>query len=170
MIKASGDLCKEKVFESVFRTHATIVRNFLIYKFGNSETVGDVVQEAFVALWKACNRVPIDKAKSFLFKAGQNQFLKLLDKDKVRSAYASIPFEVKEIEDPEFQLEHKELAEKLKLAIDKLPEGQREVFLLHRIDGMSYKEIAEALEVSLKAVEKRMHKALVKLREICNNL
>jgi RNA polymerase sigma-70 factor (ECF subfamily) len=46
-----------------------------------------------------------------------------------------------------------------------LPEKQRLVFLLSRIEKMTYKEIAELLDISVKAVEKRMHKALVSLRE-----
>ena len=56
------------------------------------------------------------------------------------------------------------------VAIASLPEGQREVFLLNRMDQMTYKEIAEFLGVSQKAVEKRMHKALVKLRKTIKNI
>ena len=55
-------------------------------------------------------------------------------------------------------------------AISKLSEGQREVFLLNRIEKKTYNEIAELLEVSVKAVEKRMHKALVKIRAIHKNI
>jgi RNA polymerase sigma-70 factor (ECF subfamily) len=68
-------------------------------------------------------------------------------------------------ETPEFLLEEKEFLDKLQVAISDLKEGQREVFLLNRIDKKTYKEIAEMLEISVKAVEKRMHLALVQLRE-----
>ena len=67
-------------------------------------------------------------------------------------------------------MEYDELSKQLKSAIGQLPDGQRETFLLNRIDKMTYAEIAELQGVSVKAVEKRMHKALVKLREICQRI
>ena len=67
-------------------------------------------------------------------------------------------------ENPEFLLEHQEFGNKLQRAIDALPEGQKTAFLMNRIDQMTYVEIAEVLEISVKAVEKRMHLALKTLR------
>ena len=72
--------------------------------------------------------------------------------------------------DPEFLLEEKELKTQLEIAISELPEGQREVFLMNRMDKKTYAEIAEILGVSVKAIEKRMHKALVKLRNTLKNI
>ena len=51
-------------------------------------------------------------------------------------------------------------------AIADLPENQRIVFLMNRLDKKTYKEIAELLDISVKAVEKRMHKALKELRKV----
>ena len=62
-------------------------------------------------------------------------------------------------------LEEEQFKTKLQHAIDKLTEGQRTCFLLHRIDGKKYSEIAEILNISVKAVEKRMHLALLELRK-----
>ncbi|MEO1255390.1 MAG: sigma-70 family RNA polymerase sigma factor, partial [Bacteroidota bacterium] len=58
-------------------------------------------------------------------------------------------------------------ASKLTEAINELPDGQREVFLLNRVEGKTYAEIAEMIGVSVKAIEKRMHHALVHLRKTC---
>ncbi len=55
--------------------------------------------------------------------------------------------------------------DKLQTAISNLSEAQRTAFLMNRIDGLKYTEIAEALGISVKAVEKRIHKALVSLRK-----
>ena len=60
---------------------------------------------------------------------------------------------------PEFQ-------QQLEATLAELPDGAREVFLLNRIDGLKYREIAELLGISQKAVEKRMHRALVSMREL----
>jgi len=64
----------------------------------------------------------------------------------------------------------KEFDQKLQAAIGQLSDGEKEVFLMHRIDGFKYREIAELLEISQKAVEKRMHKALIKLRKIIKGI
>ena len=53
-----------------------------------------------------------------------------------------------------------ELEQKLKEAMDKMPDGCRKVFVMSRFDGLKNKEIAEQLEISVKAVEKQMTKAL----------
>ena len=73
-------------------------------------------------------------------------------------------------ESPEFLMEEKEFMDKLQNAIADLKEGQREVFLLNRIDKKTYKEIAEMLSISVKAVEKRMQLALKQLREKVGNI
>ena len=63
-------------------------------------------------------------------------------------------------------MEEEEFRKRLEEGISNLPEGQRVVFLMNRIDKKKYREIAEELNISVKAVEKRMHKALVALRKI----
>lgn len=68
-------------------------------------------------------------------------------------------------ESPEYMMEKDEFALKLEKAIASLPEKQRIVFLMNRIDELTYKEIADRLEISVKAVEKRMHEALEHLLE-----
>ena len=60
--------------------------------------------------------------------------------------------------------------DKLETTISKLSEKQREVFLLNRIEKKKYKEIANQLGISLKAVEKRMHQALLVMRKEIGNI
>ena len=72
-------------------------------------------------------------------------------------------------ESPEFLLEEEQFKTKLLQAIEKLNEKQRVAFLMHRIDGKKYAEIALELEISVKAVEKRIHLALLELRKEFEN-
>ncbi len=59
----------------------------------------------------------------------------------------------------------KEFDKKLQHALSELPEKSRTIFLMHRVDGLTYREIAESFEVSVKAIEKQMSKALSLLNE-----
>lgn len=111
-----------------------------------------------------------EKAKGFLCTVANNLFLNQVARQKVRLEYTKLPHSNKNIESPDFVMEEKEFMNKLQDAIAELPDGQREVFLLNRIDKKTYTEIAEMLGVSVKAVEKRMHNALKKMRILVKNI
>ena len=166
----NNNVCNQSVFEGLFRTLAPLLRNFLMYKFQHVGYAEDTVQEAFYTLWQNCKNVSKELAKAYVYRVAQNQMIKRLEKDKVHKKYMSFQTKSENEVGPDFYLEYHELSEKLKVAIEKLPDGQREVFLMHRFDNKSYAEIAGELEVSVKAVEKRMHKALLKLRTVCKKL
>jgi RNA polymerase sigma-70 factor (ECF subfamily) len=168
--KEEQDVCQESVYERLFLSLAPLLRNFLLYKFKDLERAEDMVQEAFFIMWQNCRKVTPALAKAYLFKVAQNQFLKLLDKDKVRQKHLDFQTVQQNEQNPEFQMEYNEFEGIISRAIDQLPEGQREVFLLNRIEKKTYVEIAEMLGVSVKAVEKRMHKALLKLRKVCKEI
>lgn len=158
------NVCEEEVFNSIFKSNSKTIFNYIYYKFGNEEKAYDAVQEAFVKLWENCAKVPPQKAKSFVYKVANNLYLNVLKAEKVRLKYAD-KSEKTSNESPEFLLEEKEFKEKLDRVLNSLPENQRTVFLLNRIDGKKYAEIAEMEGVSIKAIEKRMHLALKTLRE-----
>lgn len=142
----------------------------MYYKSGNGEHSLDLVQEAFVKVFENCGKVQFSKAKSYLFTTANNLFLNTVKHQKVKLAYANQqPVEVTTEEDPQFVLQEKEYMEQLENAIADLTQAQREVFLLNRIDGKKYREIAEMLNISEKAVEKRMMGALKKLRAQLDN-
>jgi RNA polymerase sigma-70 factor (ECF subfamily) len=101
-----------------------------------------------------------------LFTVANNLFLNQAKHQKVVLKFEQRGHTQRTDEDPAFLLEEQEFKTRLEKAINDLPEGQREVFLMNRLDKMKYREIAEALNISVKAVEKRMHKALLALRKI----
>lgn len=166
MTSPQDNVCEEKVFEGLFLQLSKSLRDYLFFLCGDRQKSDDVVQDIFVKLWEKCKDVPPAKARAFLFKIAKNQFLTDVEKQKVRLRYKSEKQTKTNTEDTQFELESAEFKQKLEDAIAALPEGQREVFLMNRIQKMTYAEIAEALEVSQKAVEKRMSKALKKMRSI----
>ncbi len=159
-------ICKENIFSGFFKSHARALRNYLYYKFGNESQAEDITQEAFIKLWQNCADVPIEKAKSYIYTIANNASLNVIAHQKVVLNYAkSAPTKERTNESPEFVLEEEEFRVKLLTAIEKLNDTQRTAFLMHRIDGKKYAEIAAELDISVKAVEKRIHNALVELRK-----
>ena len=158
------DVCKESTYSALFNANSKTVFNYIYYKFGNEEKAHDAVQEAFVKLWENCAKVTPEKAKSYLYTVANNLYLNVIKAEKVRLKYADKSLKTTN-ESPEFLMEENEFKTKLDSALNDLPENQRSTFLLNRIDGKKYAEIAEMEGVSVKAIEKRMHLALKSLRE-----
>lgn len=157
------NVCDEHVFATLFKDHSKTIFNYIFYKFGNEEKAYDAVQEAFVKLWENCGKVAPEKAKSYVYTVANNLYLNVIKAEKVRLKYADKTLKTTQ-ENPEFLMEEGEFREKLHRALNALPENQRVTFLLHRIDGKKYAQIAEMEGVSVKAIEKRMHLALKSLR------
>lgn len=166
--KDKNSLCNERNFEVFFKTHSTALRNFLIVKFSDSELAEDLVQEAFIKIWDTCATVIPEKAKSYLFTIGLNLGISKKRHDQVVFKHENLIVAQNNSttnESPEFVLLEKEFENKFKQIIANLSEKQRTVFLLNRIEKKTYREIAEINKVSVKAIEKLMHKALLSIRE-----
>ena len=162
--------CQENVFSDFFKNHVKPLRNFLFYKFGNPDHADDITQEAFIKLWQNCADVPIEKAKSYIYTIANNASLNVIAHEKIVVNYQkNNSLTDRSNESPEFLLEEEQFKSKLLAAIDRLNETQRTAFLMHRIDGKKYTHIAEELNISVKAVEKRIHLALVELRKEFGN-
>jgi RNA polymerase sigma-70 factor (family 1) len=147
-------------FKNFYHEHFSGLRAYIWSKSGDLELAEDLAQEAFVRLWHHKDKVEINKAKSFLYTVGGNLFLDHVRHEKVKSNYSSgIQFH-QENKDPQYLMELDEFKIKLEQTISKMPEGAREVFLLNRIEKMTYMQIADSLGLSVKAIEKRMQKAL----------
>jgi RNA polymerase sigma-70 factor (ECF subfamily) len=67
------------------------------------------------------------------------------------------------------ELEYNELTNKLDEIIKGLPQRQKEVYLLHRVEGLKYNEIAERLHISVNTIENHMSRALKTIREKLGN-
>ena len=169
--QSETQLCSENVFKAVFESHFKLLRNFLIFKFRDVERAEDTAQNAFVVLWENCAMIKPEQAKSFLFTTAIRLSLNLIKHDKV-----VLNFELQSKsngthhESPEFLLLESELKKRLEKAISDLPEKQRTVFLMNRFENQSYTQIAALLDLSVKTVEKRMHLALVSLRQVVKNV
>jgi RNA polymerase sigma-70 factor (ECF subfamily) len=152
-------------FEEVFDLYYTQVRNFLYYKTSKAELSEDVAQDAFVKLWETRNKIDKSSLKAYLFTIANNLMINKLKREQLKFKFLNYTEQRDENVTPQYLMEMKEFDQKLQDVLAKIPDGAREVFLMNRIDGLKYREIAEMLELSMKAVEKRMSRALAILRE-----
>jgi len=166
MSKDLKNICKPKIFEAVFKTYAKDLKRFLFFKFRDLETAEDVMQDSFVKLWQNCADVSYDKVKSYLFTIANNQFLNIKKHEKVirKNNFRHVKHSTNE--SPEFLMIEAEYLDEIENAIASLSEKQREVFVMSKIEKKKYKEIADQLNISVKAVEKRMHNALIVMRKV----
>ncbi|WP_139958385.1 RNA polymerase sigma factor [Flavicella sediminum] len=160
------NLCEEKQFDAFYKKQVNHAFRFIVAKNKDKDEAFDVVQEAFIKIWENCNKFDLSKAKAYLLSTARNIFYNMKKHEKVVRAYEqAAPDDLYTSNDtPEGALQEKEFKQKLEETINKLPDIQKEVFLLNRMEGKKYREIAELLDISVKAVEKRMSKALLTLR------
>ena len=124
------------------------------------------MQDSLLWIWENRENLIIEiSLSSYLYKMIYRKALnKLAHIDAAQRADTQFYEEMKEmLQDTDiYQIE--ELTQQIKDAIANLPESYREAFVMHRFRDMSYKEIAEILEVSPKTVDYRIQQALKQLR------
>ena len=127
----------------------------------------EIVQDFFVRLWQRHQQlIPTDSLKSYLFLSVKNGCLNYLKHKKVEEKYIRQMAELSNQHlayDPDLYIAS-ELQEKVKNAIDLLPEKCREIFIMSRIQGLKNDEIATNLNISKRTVETQISKALKVLR------
>lgn len=153
-------------FKGIFDKNFDKIRNYVYFKCGNIEQAEDIAQEAFLKLWEKRSDVKKETMVSYLYRIAHNIFINQVKREQLSFNFQNNNQE-NDInkESPEYVMELKEFDDKLQKALAKLSEVNRVTFLMNRIDGMKYREIAENLEISVKTVEKRMQTALKQLKE-----
>jgi len=158
----------ELQFEILFKEHFAFLSNVAYNMVKDEDDSYDIVQQVFVKFWDKRFDVDIDdNIKAYLHRATKNTALNFIDKNK-RSVYIddNILADMHEhSEERNNDFLEGEVEEAIKKAISDLPEKCQMVFNLSRYSEKSNKEIAEELNISLKAVEKHISRALKELRE-----
>lgn len=160
-------MSKERVFQSYFYRYYTPLGMYVMRFCGNPEEAEDIVQETFSKAWHQFREGNLpEHPKSFLYRIAHNTTIDHLRSSR-KEASTTLPIEqLSEMEVTEELIDTSERDARLWIAINKLPNRCREVFLLSKRDGLSHAEIAEELNISVKTVENQITKALKTLREI----
>jgi RNA polymerase sigma-70 factor (ECF subfamily) len=152
-------------FKTLFDRYFDDIRRYLYYRSGDEALSTDLAQDTFMRIWEKQMILMPGSDKGLLYKIAGDLFVSHLRREKLRKeAPDRISFQ-QSGRTPEEEIEFKELQEKYEKALVKLPEGQRVVFLMSRMEELTYPEIAARLSLSVKAVEKRMTGALSRLRK-----
>jgi len=159
---------ESRAFDEVFNLYARRVYHFAYSFLKNKQDSEGIVQEVFLRVWK--NRKKIDEyysLKAFLFTISYNL---IIDKFRERVKYLKYKefLEKNAIHfgyETDKEIEYSELKESYTNAIEHLPERRKVIYKMHRNEGLSYREIAKKLNISIKTVENQMTSALKFIRE-----
>lgn len=161
-----------KAFEVLFKRHYKPLCRRVNSMLNDEEATEDVVQQLFIKIWESRETLQTpDSVAAYLFTAARNRALNYIKSQSRKSSNETPLTHLHDEADnrTEENMDAKELQKALYAAIDALPEKRREVFVLSRFEGKSYKEIAEIMQISVKTVEAQMGKALSTLREFIKN-
>lgn len=156
------------LFESIYKQHYKKLCVFANSYTSDEDEAEEIVQRVITKLWEQRDSYDsIENLNSYLFRSVKNHCLNTISHKKIEEKYQSEAWnelklmEIKAIEDN--LQEEKE--QKLKKAIDELPERCQDVLKLSKFEGLKNKEIAEKLQISVKAVEANITRAFSALRK-----
>jgi RNA polymerase sigma factor (sigma-70 family) len=168
---------EDRRIAEVVEREGSRLRRFIRRRVGDPRDAEDILQDVFFALVEA-NRLlmPIDHVTGWLFRVARNRITDLFRRKKPESLGDTVAAEDDEplrLEDllpspdagPEALYARKVLLDELALAIDELPEEQREVFVAHELEGRRFKEMAAETGVSVNTLLSRKRYAVLHLRK-----
>lgn len=162
---------KKEEFKQIFDLYFEDVRRYIFYRSGDESLATDIAQDTFMKIWEKQMKIDIKTVKGLLFKIASDLFISSYRREKVAFNFFNNFQPNEKSLTPEDDVSYQELKEAYEAALKSMPEKQRTVFLLNRIDELKYKEIADQLGLSVKAIEKRMSQALQHLRnELKSNI
>lgn len=159
-----GKLGKEE-FKKLFDTYFDAIRRYLYYRCSDTELASDVAQDLFTRIWEKSMHIDPAKDKALLYKMASDMIVSKLRRKKVELNYSNSIIAEENKNTPETNIEYGQLKIKYSEILLKMPEKIRTTFLMSRGEELKYSEIAERLNVSIKAIEKRMNLALTLLRK-----
>lgn len=174
----SGD---EQAFQALVKSKQALVYNTALGLLQNTEDAEDVTQEVFIKVFEALHQFKGESALStWIYRVAVTTALEFIRAKKRKKRFGFMQpllgddnettIEIPDFHHPGISLDNKEKAAMLFSSIKKLPDNQQVAFVLNKLEGLSYKEIAEVMNTSVSAVESLLHRAKTNLKEILKNL
>ena len=154
-------------FNSLFERLYSPLCNYAFAIIKDHDDAEDIVQSIFVDFWNKEDKSGIEvKIDNYLIRAVKFKCIDYQRKVAVKRKHEAETVHTTNIFEEETEEENPQLKDMLNIAISQLPEKTREVFIMSKLDGLSYKEIAEHMNISPKTVENQMGRAFKHLREM----
>ena len=167
----------QDAFGQLVLTHQNKVYTLCVHMVTNREEAEDLAQEAFLKAWRSLNSFQEESSfATWMHRLTTNVCLDHLRKQARRqniSTAVSLDDEesgwtepVDHTQDPQRRLEQREQRELLAKALNELPEHHRRLIIMREVSGLSYQEIADALDADLGTVKSGISRARERLRKI----
>lgn len=166
LLRSQFDLDPEKGCELLFRRYYVNLCNHAIRFVHSREVAEDIVSEIFTVFWQNQIFKQVSTSyRAYLYQSVRNRSFNYL-KGQMKFSYAAEDFvQTSDSPSPDEALQYTELHQKIENVIRDLPPQCRRAYLLKRVEGKKYSEIAEELKISAKAVEALVSRALSRLRK-----
>lgn len=155
-------------FYQIYERYCKRLYGFVLRYIKQPEDAEGIVQEVFIKVWEHRKKIDISCCfESFLFTITYNTTISLLRKRLSEKKYLEKLKTIQQIElapDVVDEISYQEINEKVEVLLNKVTPRQKEVFLLSRMEGLSHKEIADKLGISLNTVKKHVSNTLAFLR------
>lgn len=156
---------KESSFEEVFKTYFGPLCNYVNSFIKDWEASREIVQGTFLKVWENKDSIDINtSAKSYLYSAVRNRMIDHIRANKKLEDYKNT-VNVDDIDENITHMDSYLIREEILKSMDKLKPKMRKIFSLSKIEGLTYNEIAAYLNISKRAVEDNVAKALRLLKE-----
>ena len=165
----------QQAFIELIDLYKNLVFNTVLNMVQQFEEAEDITQEVFIQVFQSVQTFRGDsKLSTWLYRIAITKCLDLQRKNNAKKRMNSMKsiFGLENHQDtipdflhPGIQLANKEKATILFMALKKLPENQRIAFTLIKADGLSYEEVSEIMQTSIKSLEGLMHRAKENLRK-----
>ena len=157
---------KEEAIDILFRRYYSYVCKSAYRIIPDGNLVEDLAQDVFFELWKKRDQLKINTSvKAYLKRAVINKALNYIRDKKMKfDDHEKFPEAISKGASAQEIMEESEMEKVIHAAIDRLPERCRIVFCLSRFEEMTYQQIADKLDISIKTVENQISKALKYLR------
>jgi RNA polymerase sigma-70 factor (ECF subfamily) len=157
---------EQKAFEELFKKYSQALIHFSTRFTGDNQAAENIVQDVFLRIWNNREKLnPGLNIKSYLYKAVKNQTLQYLRHSNIVAKSKNKISSNNPVKSPEDRLNDKQLAVIIQDAIHELPPQCRMIFSMSKYDHLTYNEIAEIQNISIKTVETQMGRALKFLRK-----
>lgn len=155
-------------FELLYKKYFPPLAQFLYRYVHSTHIAEDLVHNVFYSLWNNRDKLhDVDSLRPYLYRACRNQAYKYLRKEHETLTPLEImnSYDNSHDHSPDEFLEISELERAVVKAVSDMPERRRQIYLMHRENGLTYREIAEVLDLSVKTVETQIGRSLKYLRD-----